>query len=184
MTQRAGLRDVAGQLAGPAGHDASVQRLDLVGQVIGLCAEYRPGGKVERRRHTGRLYAAASRAGNHHRWAPESDEAEAWTFRPPGGTLSAMGGPHSVAAGSICDVPGIRVGQATAERGPTGCTVILCPPGGAIAGVDVRGAAPGTRETDLLRPECTVEHVHAILLTGGSAFGLDAATGVMRYLEA
>jgi L-aminopeptidase/D-esterase-like protein len=89
----------------------------------------------------------------------------------------------SASDGSICDVPGIRVGQATDVRGPTGCTVILCPDYGAIAGVDVRGAAPGTRETDLLRPECTVERVHAILLTGGSAYGLDAATGVMRYLE-
>ena len=69
----------------------------------------------------------------------------------------------SASDGSICDVPGIRVGQATDVRGPTGCTVILCPNYGAIAGVDVRGAAPGTRETDLLRPECTVERVHAIL---------------------
>jgi len=86
-------------------------------------------------------------------------------------------------AGSICDVPGIRVGHATDEAGPTGCTVILCPGTGAVGGVDVRGAAPGTRETDLLRPESTVERVNAILLTGGSAFGLDAATGVMRFLE-
>jgi len=85
--------------------------------------------------------------------------------------------------GSICDVPGIRVGHATDEAGPTGCTVIICPGPGAVGGVDVRGAAPGTRETDLLRPESTVERVNAILLTGGSAFGLDAATGVMRFLE-
>jgi L-aminopeptidase/D-esterase-like protein len=85
-------------------------------------------------------------------------------------------------AGWICDVPGIAVGHATDERGVTGCTVILCE-AGAVGGVDVRGAAPGTRETDLLRPECTVELVHAILLTGGSAFGLSAAAGVMRFLE-
>src|SRR5579859_186983 len=65
----------------------------------------------------------------------------------------------------------------------TGCTVVLLPPEGAVAGVDVRGAAPGTRETDLLRPGCTVERVHAVLLTGGSAFGLAAADGVMRWLS-
>jgi L-aminopeptidase/D-esterase-like protein len=85
-------------------------------------------------------------------------------------------------AGSICDVPGIAVGHATDEVGLTGCTVVLCE-AGAVGGVDVRGAAPGTRETDLLRPESTVERVNAVLLTGGSAFGLDAAAGVMRFLE-
>jgi L-aminopeptidase/D-esterase-like protein len=90
---------------------------------------------------------------------------------------------HDGSDGSICDVPGIRVGHATIDDGPTGCTVILAPDRGAVAGVDVRGAAPGTRETDLLRPECSVERVHAILLSGGSAYGLDAATGVMRFLE-
>jgi L-aminopeptidase/D-esterase-like protein len=84
--------------------------------------------------------------------------------------------------GSICDVPGIAVGHATHERAATGCTVVLCE-AGAVGGVDVRGAAPGTRETDLLRPESTVERVNAVLLTGGSAFGLDAAAGVMRFLE-
>jgi L-aminopeptidase/D-esterase-like protein len=88
----------------------------------------------------------------------------------------------SASAGSICDVPGITVGHAGDQRGLTGCTVILCP-SGTVGGVDVRGAAPGTRETDLLRPECTVEHVDAVLLSGGSAFGLDAAAGVMGYLE-
>jgi L-aminopeptidase/D-esterase-like protein len=86
-------------------------------------------------------------------------------------------------AGSLCDVPGITVGHATDRIGSTGCTVVLCG-AGAVGGVDVRGAAPGTRETDLLRPDCTVDRVHAIVLTGGSAFGLDAAAGVMRYLEA
>ncbi len=85
-------------------------------------------------------------------------------------------------SGSITDVKGITVGQWTDREGLTGCTVILCPDG-AVASVDVRGGAPGTRETDLLRPGSLVERVHAILLAGGSAFGLDAATGVMRWLE-
>jgi len=84
--------------------------------------------------------------------------------------------------GAITDVPGIRVGHFSDTRRPTGCTVVLCTDG-AVAGVDVRGAAPGTRETDLLDPSNLVEHVHAILLSGGSAFGLDAATGVVRWLE-
>jgi L-aminopeptidase/D-esterase-like protein len=84
--------------------------------------------------------------------------------------------------GAITDVAGLRVGHFTESRRPTGCSVLLCE-SGAIAGVDVRGAAPGTRETDLLKPDNLVERVHAILLTGGSAFGLDAATGVMRWLE-
>ncbi|MGE3912269.1 MAG: P1 family peptidase [Chloroflexota bacterium] len=84
--------------------------------------------------------------------------------------------------GSICDVPGVKVGHATDLSAVTGCTVVLCERG-AVGGVDVRGAAPGTRETDLLRPENTVERVHAVLLTGGSAYGLDAAAGVMAYLE-
>ena len=83
---------------------------------------------------------------------------------------------------SITDVPGIQVGQAQDEAALTGCTVILCE-GGAVGGVDQRGGAPGTRETDLLRPMHLVEKVHAVLLAGGSAFGLDAASGVMRYLE-
>jgi L-aminopeptidase/D-esterase-like protein len=84
--------------------------------------------------------------------------------------------------GAITDVAGLRVGHFTDERRPTGCSVVLCPQG-AVCGVDVRGAAPGTRETDLLRPDNLVEHVHALLLTGGSAFGLDAASGVVRWLE-
>ena len=83
---------------------------------------------------------------------------------------------------SILDVPGLRVGHDTDERDVTGCTVVL-PDAPAVAAVDVRGGAPGTRETDLLRPENTVERVHAVLLTGGSAYGLAAATGVMRHLE-
>lgn len=82
----------------------------------------------------------------------------------------------------ITDVPGIRVGHFTSPRRPTGCTVILCDEG-VVAGVDVRGAAPGTRETDLLDPVNLVDRIDAILLAGGSAFGLDAAAGVVRYLE-
>jgi len=83
---------------------------------------------------------------------------------------------------AITDVPGIRIGHYTDLEAATGCTVILCPQG-ATAGVDVRGSAPATRETDLLDPLNLVDRVHGILLSGGSAFGLDAATGVMRYLE-
>jgi L-aminopeptidase/D-esterase-like protein len=84
---------------------------------------------------------------------------------------------------AITDVPGIRVGHATDAEAMTGCTVVLCPPEGAVAGVDQRGGAPGTRETDLLRPMHMVQRVHAVLLAGGSAFGLDAAGGVVRWLE-
>ncbi|MDH4378237.1 MAG: P1 family peptidase [Ramlibacter sp.] len=83
---------------------------------------------------------------------------------------------------AITDVAGISVGHFTEPRRPTGCTVVLVP-AGAVGGVDVRGAAPGTRETDLLSPVNTVDVVHAVLLSGGSAFGLDAAGGVMRWLE-
>jgi L-aminopeptidase/D-esterase-like protein len=83
---------------------------------------------------------------------------------------------------TLTAIEGIRVGHAHNLDGPTGCTVILCPPD-TVGGVDQRGGAPGTRETDLLRPLHMVEHVHAILLAGGSAYGLDAAGGVMRCLE-
>jgi L-aminopeptidase/D-esterase-like protein len=83
---------------------------------------------------------------------------------------------------AITDVRGIQVGHAQDEEALTGCTVIICRKG-AVAGVDVRGGAPGTRETDLLNPVNLVEKVHAVVLAGGSAFGLDAASGVMRYLE-
>jgi L-aminopeptidase/D-esterase-like protein len=79
-------------------------------------------------------------------------------------------------------VPGILVGHATNAEAVTGCTVVLCPPG-TIGGVDQRGGAPGTRETDLLRPLHVVEQVDAVVLAGGSAYGLAAADGVMRYLE-
>jgi len=86
------------------------------------------------------------------------------------------------AAGAITDVAGVEVGHFTDTRRPTGCSVLIVR-GGAVAGVDVRGAAPGTRETDLLAPTNIVDTVHAILLAGGSAWGLDAAGGVMRWLE-
>ncbi len=85
-------------------------------------------------------------------------------------------------SGSITDVQGVKVGHFTESGRPTGCTVLLFEKG-ATAGVDVRGSAPGTRETDLLNPINTVQQVQAILLAGGSAFGLDAASGVVRYLD-
>lgn len=83
---------------------------------------------------------------------------------------------------TLTAVPGFRAGHATDRAGATGCTVVLCPPG-TVGGVDQRGGAPGTRETDLLRPTQQVDTVHAVLLSGGSAFGLAAADGVMRWLE-
>jgi L-aminopeptidase/D-esterase-like protein len=83
---------------------------------------------------------------------------------------------------SITDVEGIEVGHWTDLEAATGCTVVLCRQG-AVGGVDVRGSAPGTRETDLMRPLSLVRQAHAVLLTGGSAYGLDAAGGVMRWLE-
>lgn len=82
---------------------------------------------------------------------------------------------------TITAVPGITVGHVTDETGLTGCTVVLCS-GGAVGGVDQRGGAPGTRETDLLRPMHLVQQVHAVVLAGGSAFGLAAADGAVRYL--
>ena len=89
---------------------------------------------------------------------------------------------HDLHPGAITDIEGITVGHAAAHGRATGCSVVLCPDG-AVCGAAVRGGAPGTRETDLLRPENTVHVVHAVLLTGGSAFGLDAAGGVMRWLD-
>lgn len=83
---------------------------------------------------------------------------------------------------TLTAIEGLTVGHATDAVARTGCTVILCPVG-ATAGVDVRGAAPGTRETEALRPGRLVQKAHAVLLTGGSAFGLDAAGGVVEYLE-
>ena len=86
------------------------------------------------------------------------------------------------AAGSLTDVEGLKVGHFTETRRPTGCTVVIAEHG-AVAGVDVRGGAPGTRETDLLNPVNSVQQVFAVVLSGGSAFGLDTASGVMRYLD-
>jgi L-aminopeptidase/D-esterase-like protein len=106
-------------------------------------------------------------------------------------TLSLLAIAVPVAAGwqaggganrGLTAVEGVLVGHHTLTERPTGCTVILVE-AGAVAGVDVRGGAPGTKETDLLDPVNSVQQVHAITLAGGSAFGLDAATGVMRYLE-
>jgi L-aminopeptidase/D-esterase-like protein len=102
----------------------------------------------------------------------------------PSFAFGAMGvDPRSMPeGGSITDVPGLKVGNYTLTERPTGCTVLICE-AGATAGVDVRGSAPGTRETDLLSPINAVQQVNAIMLSGGSAYGLDAAGGVMRYLE-
>lgn len=85
-------------------------------------------------------------------------------------------------SGSICDVPGVRVGHADNQAARTGCTVIL-PEYDAVGGVDVRGSAPGTREIETLKPVRLVPRIHGILLTGGSAFGLDATGGVQQFLE-
>lgn len=95
------------------------------------------------------------------------------------GRLAARGTTMNL---TLTAVPGIRVGHWTHRSGSTGCTVVLAD-GGAIAGVDVRGGGPGTRETDLLRPEMSIQEIHALLLSGGSAYGLAAADGVVRYLE-
>jgi L-aminopeptidase/D-esterase-like protein len=89
--------------------------------------------------------------------------------------------PMKSASKGLTDVPGIKVGHFTRTERPTGCTVILTE-AGAVAGVDVRGSAPGTIETDLLNPTNLVEQVNAVFLSGGSAFGLDVATGVRKYL--
>jgi len=98
-------------------------------------------------------------------------------------TMTANGqAPHPAAKG-ITQVPGIRVGHFTLPGGLTGCTVVLADGDGAVGGVAQRGGAPGTRETDLLDPTNLVERVNAIVLSGGSAFGLDAAQGVVKYLE-
>lgn len=94
------------------------------------------------------------------------------------GTMNGLVKP----GGTIVDVPGVKVGQMEDLKAMTGCTVVVLEQGSAC-GVDVRGSAPGTRETDLLNPINMVEKVNAIVLTGGSAFGLDSASGVMRYLE-
>ena len=83
---------------------------------------------------------------------------------------------------NILDVKGLKVGQVEDEKALTGCTVVICE-NGATCGVDVRGSAPGTRETDLLDPINSVQKVHAVVLSGGSAFGLESTCGVSKYLE-
>jgi L-aminopeptidase/D-esterase-like protein len=98
------------------------------------------------------------------------------------GPLQSGATPITPMNGTLTDVEGLLVGHAVRPERPTGCTVVIARDG-AVAGVDVRGAAPGTRETDLLDPLNTVQQVHAVVLAGGSAFGLDAAQGVMTYLE-
>jgi len=90
--------------------------------------------------------------------------------------------PSQSATRDITAVPGITVGQVTLSERPTGCTVVMAT-NGAVGAVDVRGGAPGTAETDLLNPDNTVDRVNAIVLSGGSAFGLDARSGVMKYLD-
>jgi L-aminopeptidase/D-esterase-like protein len=100
-----------------------------------------------------------------------------WWAATPGSTMQ-----QTQPSSGLTAVPGIRVGHHTLTERPTGCTVVIAD-GGAVGGVDVRGAAPGTRETDLLDPGNLVETVNAIILSGGSAHGLDAAAGVMKYLE-
>src|SRR5262245_41297093 len=83
---------------------------------------------------------------------------------------------------TLTAVPGVKVGHHTLTERPTGCTVVLVE-AGVAAGIDVRGAAPATAETDLLKPVNLVQQVHAVVLSGGSAFGLDSRSGVMRYLD-
>src|SRR5262245_1774348 len=99
-----------------------------------------------------------------------------------GVSLSAQRAPAPPRNATLTAVPGIKVGHVTLAARPTGCTVVLVE-GGATAGVDVRGASPGTRETELLNPVNTVQQIHGLVLSGGSAFGLDTAGGVMRYLD-
>lgn len=111
--------------------------------------------------------------------ASAADSRAAGQSSASGGSTSSAG---SGSGGALTDVEGIMVGHFTDPRRPTGCTVILCEKG-AVAGVDVRGGAPGTRETDLLNPINTVQQIFGLALAGGSAFGLDTASGVMRYLD-
>ncbi len=111
-----------------------------------------------------------------------------WTvfLAAAGATLVLLGVPSPSQAQELAwgltAIPGLKVGHFTLNERPTGCTVVLAE-GGAVGGVDVRGGAPGTRETALLDPVNTVQEVHAVVLAGGSAFGLDAASGVVRYLD-
>ena len=124
--------------------------------------------EIDRRGFAAALAASLSAA-----WPAAAGAAQA---------AKAADGAEGAAGGGLTDVGGLRVGHFTDARRPTGCTVVLAE-AGAVCGVDVRGGAPGTRETDLLDPVNTVQQVHALVLSGGSAFGLDTATGVMRHLE-
>jgi len=101
---------------------------------------------------------------------------------PAGTVVAQVLSPAGRGNATLTAVPGIKVGHHTLTDRPTGCTVVLTERG-ATAGVDVRGSAPATRETDLLDPVNIVQQIHAVILSGGSAFGLDSATGVMKYLE-
>src|SRR5947207_9461865 len=107
-------------------------------------------------------------------------------MRAPFAVILAAGmladGASAQTSRGLTTVHGIKVGHFTLAERPTGCAVVLADRG-ATAGVDVRGSAPGTRETDLLNPVNAVEQIHAVVLAGGSAFGLDAASGVVRYLD-
>ncbi len=102
---------------------------------------------------------------------------------PTPAAQQGMGAGSVTGAKGITDVPGIRVGHYTMRERPTGCTVVLADGPGAVPGVSQKGGAPGTRETDLIDPANTVDRIHAITLSGGSAFGLAAAQGVVKYLE-
>ena len=97
----------------------------------------------------------------------------------------ALATPRAQSAGprGLTEVAGLKVGHHTLTERPTGCTVILVDGEGAVGGVSQRGGAPGTRETDLLNPLNMVDKVNAVVLSGGSAYGLEAAPGTVRYLE-
>ncbi|MFQ5744814.1 MAG: P1 family peptidase [Acidobacteriota bacterium] len=140
---------------------------------------------LSRRDLTRRLLAMLP-AGLLYRSGVDSDRGTAWRQEVDqrSGRLSNLAAEGEIMTEriSLTSIEGLRVGHHTRDDRPTGCTVVLAE-AGAVAGVDVRGAAPGTRETDLLRPQATVGKVHAICLAGGSAFGLAAADGVMEFLR-
>ncbi len=106
----------------------------------------------------------------------------AWVHALPVAACAQHGDPRVARVGSITDVAGIEVGHHTLTERPTGCTVVLARDG-AVGGVDVRGGAPGTRDTDLLDPVNTVQEIQGVVLSGGSLFGLEAVSGAVRWLE-
>jgi L-aminopeptidase/D-esterase-like protein len=114
--------------------------------------------------------------------SPPASQAPSTSASGASGVAAAARVDASAASKGLTAVPGVKVGHHTLSERPTGCTVILLPPD-TLGSVDVRGGAPGTKETDLLDPVNNVQVVHAVVLSGGSAFGLDSATGVMKYLE-